>query len=1031
MTVKVLARMNRIVLGGHPEKTNAAKRDITSLQIVSKTRSLEGREVNTVVGKAGSTINNLSEKYCVVMEISKVSGSSNLRVIGVLVDVDAALKEVNSLLYQNEEVEEAIVVNQMLRGELLNNSGAGIKEFQYSVSNAIGIDHSVSLVLERNTAKDAVPSLLIKCNREVMARVKSLVQKKVDEFETNTITINVPSEIIPSIIGKGGAKINSLRQEGAGGALIEAESRTETVKIHSRDKHTREIIRTAIEQIVADNQVGYVSIEKASIGFMFGEPGKDMREKLSEIGCNISINENETKVVIKGRNESVSATLFTSFTCLACKTQAYSFPFMPFNQIAKATEILEAFIKENHIAELDIHPDDEPLLFIGGDNSIQHQVETKHGVKVNFRKDKSVVHIRGEAEKTSEALKELDTYLSGGEGVAVIKFKIPEGAIGAVVGKGGANITKLETDFEGVRVYVPRDSTMVSIRGPDDLVKQCKVSLITSIATARVGDNIDISPEQYADLSNSDTIRRFAGATNTSIVLNESSIKIRGVGNDVRDAKALFTEKFTGVFTSFVDLDASHCARLKSAIAKDSSHFERIHLSTGADVTLKTEDCAIQITGKKSNVKKAKASLMHFLDFMFPHQFQTVKVHKTLFKSMGDAGRLAEIAAATGSSVCLDRDLISVLVRSECSDASAKAVVLLNARLAECEKLNAVIKFESSDAWLLSVIIGKKGSTIKELESESSCTFDVLKDELTVVVSAERKEMVVAGKASLDAIVDKARKECIFVDIPESAMSAFIGKGGSHIKQLAEDNEVVIERVKKQSSVMKITGPEHLVENAKAAVLSWLKDWEASHVGLTIEVEEQLIPVVLGKGGETIRALQKETGCRIDIDRHHLTVTVRDGKESDREVAMNRVKAIIDEEQAKAAERAVEMEKLKQERAAEAEQTKAQSASELASKDVLANESGTKDRTTEFVGRRPVGLTKSKGNSGSNNTAIEVGTKEGRELFQMLISGNETNPDDQWDSSTVSSSAAMISVCGSNENGEKHYRSISGFTVRI
>jgi hypothetical protein len=53
----------------------------------------------------------------------------------------------------------------------------------------------------------------------------------------------------------------------------------------------------------------------------------------------------------------------------------------------------------------------------------------------------------------------------------------------------------------------------------------------------------------------------------------------------------------------------------------------------------------------------------------------------------------------------------------------------------------------------------------------------------------------------------------------------------------------------------------------------------------------------------------------------------------------------------------------------------------------------------------------------------------------MLISGNDDEDDQwEWDSSTVSSSAAMISVCdSSNFGGENdyHYRSISGFTVRI
>ena len=64
---------------------------------------------------------------------------------------------------------------------------------------------------------------------------------------------------------------------------------------------------------------------------------------------------------------------------------------------------------------------------------------------------------------------------------------------------------------------------------------------------------------------------------------------------------------------------------------------------------------------------------------------------------------------------------------------------------------------------------------------------------------------------------------------------------------------------------------------------------------------------------------------------------------------------------------------------------------------------------------------------------MQSGTKEGRELYLMLISGNDPSeePDDQWDSSTVSSSAAMISACDSNEESDLHYRSISGFLVRI
>lgn len=101
-----------------------------------------------------------------------------------------------------------------------------------------------------------------------------------------------------------------------------------------------------------------------------------------------------------------------------------------------------------------------------------------------------------------------------------------------------------------------------------------------------------------------------------------------------------------------------------------------------------------------------------------------------------------------------------------------------------------------------------------------------------------------------------------------------------------------------------------LVTNAKTAVLLWLSDWQASHVGLTIDVEERFIPSIIGKGGETIRKIQHDTKCKIDLDRNSSTLTVREGTQSAREDALERVKAIIEEEKATAAGQSVEKEEL-------------------------------------------------------------------------------------------------------------------------
>lgn len=370
-------------------------------------------------------------------------------------------------------------------------------------------------------------------------------------------------------------------------------------------------------------------------------------------------------------------------------------------------------------------------------------------------------------------------------------------------------MAKLESEFEGVRINIPKNANTVSLRGPEDNVKKCRIKLVTEIATYRVSDTMDLTPGQHSDLSiNLDIIKRIAGSTNTSIAMNEGSVKIRGVSRDIRDAKALLREHVTGSYSGHIDLDGPQYDKLKSTLSRDSSHFERVELSSGAKMSLDESESAIKIIGKKANVKKAKLSLIGFLEFIFPKQIQTVKVHKTLFKSMGDPEKLAEIAAATSASVYLDRDLISVVVNCESADDATKAVELVNARLVESEKLNYVFRLATTDAWLLPVIIGKAGKNVKKIETDSGCIIDIFKDELTVVVRAESEEAVDVGKNAVETIVDQARKENVFIELPESAIPAFVGKGGAHIKQLSLEHEVEIEKTKKHQNLIRIIGKE-------------------------------------------------------------------------------------------------------------------------------------------------------------------------------------------------------------------------------
>lgn len=429
---------------------------------------------------------------------------------------------------------------------------------------------------------------------------------------------------------------------------------------------------------------------------------------------------------------------------------------------------------------------------------------------------------------------------------------------------------------------------------------------------------------------------------------------------------------------------------MQVATTKDATHLERIMTSTGTKVALEESHHAVSISGRRSDVRRAKAAILDFLHFLLPGQFRSLEVHQSLLKSMGDAGKLAQIAADTGASLSLDRDMSSVLIRADDSDDCDEAFGRVNSLMVESEKLVSVMKFDASEAWILSdVVVGKGGSNIKQTEKDTGCSINVLKDEIHI--AAESEDIVKAGRDALEKIVDQARKECALVEMPESSLSSFIGKGGAGIKEFSASNDVHVERINRRSSTLKITGKEECVARAHKALLSWLEEWEASHAGISIALKERLIPLILGKGGQTVRSVEKEMGCIIDINRRNMTLTAREGSKDGREGAIAKIQAMVDEEEAKAAERAASKAKSKQE-----------------------------DAEVEKNGQ-------------IHGFQSPAGVKEGQQLYQWILTGEVGNAiadvvyvdtcEDEYDH--------VVSVTKHHENGnELTYYEFNGLSVR-
>jgi len=703
----------------------------------------------------------------------------------------------------------------------------------------------------------------------------------------------------------------------------------------------------------------------------------------------------------------------------------------------------------NYIEEIPYAPDDENALLMGGSACIVNKMSQEFGVALSVARSDHVVVARGNKETVMAAKQKLNQFLNGGDGHSVSKLVVSEQAVGSVIGKGGSRRMELEDKYEGVKIFIERTNGLITLRGPEQAVQDCRTEILKIVSSVRVQESIPITPQQHTELSKPEVMRRLTSGIPVHVTMTETEVSVRGIFTDVRDALALVKAHLTGVYEARVELDASQYSKI-SASCRDPSHFNRMKESTSTEIELDPSCSSIVIRGKRGNVKKAKMLVMGFLDFLLPSNFEHIKMPKAFQSTVASAASLADVAAVSGSSVVLDRDLNSIQVQSSDPEKVKEAAVLINAKMAEAEKLVFVQQIDQSESWLVAAIIGKGGQTINAMSKETTCRIDVSKQELTVTISGEDEDSVAKAKMALAAAMDKARRECVFVQLPSNAIPAFIGKAGSHIKQFAEEHGVEVERVRKDPSKLRISGQEGSVSAAKAAVVEWIKVWEENNAEVSISVEKSMIPAVLGKDGSVVNAIQKDSGCRIDIDRSSSMVTVRGSTMEKRAEAIQKINDIVAEEEALAIEREQKKERDAEERAERARAEKKEPAAAAPAVATAAQPiedlDSRKDRTAEFS-VRPVGLT-TQGKSGSKGTSrkqtIEdtplVGTAAGRNLFGLLVSDSSLDTEDR--EATVrpgflSASGGQESSIDSSANGDEsadgpvYVKSASGFAVRV
>ncbi|GAX24218.1 hypothetical protein FisN_4Lh311 [Fistulifera solaris] len=842
------SREKGIVCWGIPEDIAAFRKDLPVIQ--SETLIVTSKEAALVVGKNGATIESIVESHQTSIQMIRDEVNTTIKVTGPSGHVESAIRDIEELLAANRDGALRVNIQVPIKNALLLENGKGVRDLTVQVNNHLEVTSAVTLNVEDG-------ALIVKGKARILEVAMEKVQAEVRCLEQLMVSIHVDPIAIPVFIGKGGSGIKDLKDGKP--VTIELDREQGKIDIAGLEASSIEYVRERTQalantQLVERIQTDPPSAYKTLMGGFIRTLAKDVTKLVF-----LKLDDESQQVILRGSREKLD----------------------------EAKALINQYFAQNYSQEIEVTKDDIQALLTGGKNSKIVELAEKAGVKLNTLQDRQIIAVRGEKEKVADAIQSVKSYLYGGEGISLAKISIDKNTIGLVIGKGGKNKQELEQKYK-VSIMIQRNENVLTLRGQDVDIEACRADIMKQIVTARVTKTLKAKAEELESLRKADVFRRIMQTIPVQLSNKDGTITVRGVQDDVNDAIATLNEGLGKSYRMRYRIDGILFSRLQEAW-KDPAHAKRIQASTHAKLELIQN--TLSFTGSRKQVTDAKREALKYFEFLFGSQFCHLSVPFPSLPGLGKSGAVMNTMASSGCQLFLDRDLSAVLFF--CSETNKLEIAREAIKLQIDEEIKRffVLELDDSEEWIVSLVLGKNGDNIKSLRRETGCKIDV--HDRTIIVSADQTDLVVGAKAKLESLVEKARRECVFVAIPAKHMPAFVGRSGANITKFSTEYGVAIQIMKKgtDEASVRVTGEGEAVSIAHDAIREWIEMRETlgavrevigtrqtsrrkDKPSTTIKVESNQIARIIGKKGAVIRSLEKEFDCEIRVDRKMNTVTI-------------------------------------------------------------------------------------------------------------------------------------------------------------
>jgi polyribonucleotide nucleotidyltransferase len=806
--------------------TIAKKIGIPPSDVVVESIDVADKDVGNVVGKSGANVKALEEAHGVSIEVgNKGTASIQIKISGRPNDITKAKQEILESI-AGEDV--SVVVTPATIKALLAQKGAH--------RTRIESEFRVRITIEKESN-----SIKFRGAKTCIDNAKSAI----DDILDSGVFIEVDSKIIPIVIGKGGETIKSIQEDCGVEIDIERTGAKSVLRLYGEEDNViraKATLEVFIEENSEHEEVySHVNIDMARS--LIGSKGSIIKRLELESGAFININ-------AKGDGEPKS-----DGPALTVKGTREA--------LIKARELIDAHLLIQSKENVKIDVSSTVMSYLRWNYA---KIQSETGANIDIARVEGFIRVRGKEENVAAAVEKVNHLKTA---LTEIELMVHTTILGAIVGKAGANINRINTE-SGAFIEIVKNEN-----GDQSKVVMIGFPVNVQAAKLSVQEIIDANFRKTVSIGSANLIGGFCGKGGVNIKAMQSSyssvsfdidkdshsVVLQGPIKDVEEAADAVTAWKTKYLKENVEIEMTEdqinllsVESVKAIMAETSSNIQVVSKASLVRVTGSETAVASAVKMVKDKVGYDGEILRDYIDF--PSEF--------FGPILGKSGaNIQKLQAEYSCRIKIDRDKsrIELLGKKEIIVASKASMLLYLKDL-------VVSKEVDFPADKVNFLVGVGGQNIKQLQEVTKANINISKPATpeAKIVSVRIKGTSTAVIAAAQAMEDIGSGFVRFtINLADNQIVALESNGGlSSLKNVGQKYGVKI-RLEKDAHSLVIVGSDAEVSKARLAVFSTLKFFCPNQFSI-YPVQKNILSTLDKKYSADFASMRESTGAACDID---------------------------------------------------------------------------------------------------------------------------------------------------------------------